>query len=78
MVFNAAKDLVYTMNGGNISSGGYRISKILNGKSKKMENIHKTEEDIQAFLKKIQVFRLVYYYYNDFIIIMKTIILILR
>jgi hypothetical protein len=35
MVFNAAKDLVYTMNGGNISSGGYRISKILNGKSKK-------------------------------------------
>jgi hypothetical protein len=35
MVFNAAKDLVYTMNGGNISSGGYRISKILNEKSKK-------------------------------------------
>lgn len=35
MVFNAAKDLVYTMNGGNISSGGYRISKIINGKSKK-------------------------------------------
>lgn len=35
MVFNAAKDLVYTMNGGNISSGGYRISNILNGKSKK-------------------------------------------
>lgn len=35
MVFNAAKDLVYTINGGNISSGGYRISKILNGKSKK-------------------------------------------
>lgn len=35
MVFNAAKDLVYSMNGGNISSGGYRISKILNGKSKK-------------------------------------------
>lgn len=35
MVFNAAKDLVYSMNGGNISSGGYRISKILNGNSKK-------------------------------------------
>lgn len=35
MVFNAAKDLVYTMNGGNISSGGYRINKIINGKSKK-------------------------------------------
>jgi hypothetical protein len=35
MVFNAAKDLVYTVNGGNISSGGYRINKILNGKSKK-------------------------------------------
>ena len=35
MVFNAAKDLVYTINGGNISSGGYRINKILNGKSKK-------------------------------------------
>ena len=35
MVFNAAKDLVYTMNGGNISSGGYRISTIINGKSKK-------------------------------------------
>ena len=33
MVFNAAKDLVYTMNGDNISSGGYRISKILNEKS---------------------------------------------
>jgi hypothetical protein len=36
MAFNAAKDLVYSMNGGNMSSGGYRISKILNnGKSKK-------------------------------------------
>jgi hypothetical protein len=36
MVFNAAKDLVYTINGGNISSGGYRINKIVNGgKSKK-------------------------------------------
>jgi len=35
MPFHAAKDLVYTINGGNISSGGYRISKILNGKSKK-------------------------------------------
>lgn len=35
MFFNAAKDLVYTINGGNISSGGYRINKILNGKSKK-------------------------------------------
>ena len=35
MVFNAAKDLVYTINGGNISSGGYRINGILNGKSKK-------------------------------------------
>ena len=35
MVFNAAKDLVYTVNGGNISSGGYRINKIINGKSKK-------------------------------------------
>jgi hypothetical protein len=35
MSFNAAKDLVYTINGGNISSGGYRINKILNGKSKK-------------------------------------------
>jgi hypothetical protein len=35
MVFNAAKDLVYTINGGSISSGGYRINKILNGKSKK-------------------------------------------
>jgi len=33
--FHAAKDLVYTINGNNISSGGYRISKILNGKSKK-------------------------------------------
>jgi hypothetical protein len=35
MFFNAATDLVYTINGGNISSGGYRINKILNGKSKK-------------------------------------------
>lgn len=35
MTFNAAKDLVYTMNRGTISSGGYRISNILNGKSKK-------------------------------------------
>jgi len=35
MTFSAAKDLVYTMNGGTISSGGYRISNILNGKSKK-------------------------------------------
>jgi hypothetical protein len=35
MPFHAAKDLVYTINGNSISSGGYRISKILNGKSKK-------------------------------------------
>lgn len=35
MVFHAAKDLVYTIDGNTISSGGYRISKILNGKSKK-------------------------------------------
>jgi hypothetical protein len=50
MVFNAAKDLVYTMNGGNISSGGYRISNILNksknGKSKngKSKNGKQTQE----------------------------------
>lgn len=43
MVFNAAKDLVYTMNGGNISSGGYRISKILYGKSKKKRK--QTQQD---------------------------------
>jgi hypothetical protein len=37
MAFHAAKDLVYTIGGDGttISSGGYRISKILNGKSKK-------------------------------------------
>ena len=35
MPFHAAKDLVYTINGNSISSGGYRISKIINGKSKK-------------------------------------------
>jgi hypothetical protein len=35
MGFNAANDLVYTINGNNISSGGYRINKILNGKLKK-------------------------------------------
>lgn len=29
MVFNAAKDLVYTLDGNNITSGGYRINKIL-------------------------------------------------
>jgi hypothetical protein len=44
MVFNAAKDLVYTMNGGNISSGGYRISKILNGKSKKGKRMQETQD----------------------------------
>ena len=32
MLFNAAKDLVYTVKGGTISSGGYRINKIVNGK----------------------------------------------
>ena len=41
--FNAAKDLVYTINGNIISSGGYRISKILNGKSKKKGNQGKQE-----------------------------------
>jgi len=35
MSFHAAKDLVYTINGNHISSGGYRINKIINGKSKK-------------------------------------------
>ena len=31
MRFNAAKDLVYTVDGNKITSGGYRINKILNG-----------------------------------------------
>jgi len=31
MLFNAAKDLVYTVDGNKITSGGYRINKILNG-----------------------------------------------
>lgn len=31
MAFNAAKDLVYTVDGNKITSGGYRINKILNG-----------------------------------------------
>ena len=44
MVFNAAKDLVYTMNGGNISSGGYRISNILNRKSKNGKQMQQTQE----------------------------------
>lgn len=35
MPFHAAKDLVYTINGGNISSGGYRISKIINNNGNK-------------------------------------------
>lgn len=38
MPFHAAKDLVYTINGGNVSSGGYRISKILNNGSKSKAN----------------------------------------
>ena len=38
MPFHAAKDLVYTINGGNISSGGYRISKILNNGNKSKGN----------------------------------------
>jgi hypothetical protein len=44
MTFHAAKDLVYTVNGNNISSGGYRISKILNGKSKKKGKQNHTQE----------------------------------
>jgi hypothetical protein len=32
MLFNAAKDLVYTVDGNKITSGGYRINKILGGK----------------------------------------------
>lgn len=39
MSFHAAKDLVYTINGNHISSGGYRINKIINGKSKKKTEI---------------------------------------
>lgn len=31
LLFNAAKDLVYTVDGNKITSGGYRINKILNG-----------------------------------------------
>jgi hypothetical protein len=42
--FNAAKDFVYESNGGYISSGGYRISKILNGKSKKKGKQVQTQE----------------------------------
>ena len=44
MAFHAAKDLVYTINGNNISSGGYRINKILNGKSKKKGKNIQTQE----------------------------------
>ena len=29
MLFNAAKDLVYTVDGNTMTSGGYRINKIL-------------------------------------------------
>ncbi len=32
MLFNAAKDLVYTVDGINVTSGGYRINKILGSK----------------------------------------------
>jgi hypothetical protein len=38
MPFHAAKDLVYTINGGNISSGGYRINKIINNGNKNKGN----------------------------------------
>ena len=38
MPFHAAKDLVYTISGGNISSGGYRISKIMNSNSSNKKN----------------------------------------
>jgi len=44
MTFHAAKDLVYTVNGNTISSGGYRISKILNGKSKKKGKQNHTQK----------------------------------
>lgn len=44
MTFHAAKDLVYTINGNTISSGGYRISKILNGKSKKKGKQNQAQE----------------------------------
>jgi len=46
MAFHAAKDLVYTINGNNISSGGYRINKILKGKSKKKEKIYKHKKEV--------------------------------
>ena len=39
MLFNAAKDLVYTVKGGTISSGGYRINKIVNKKKGKQTQL---------------------------------------
>jgi len=39
MLFNAAKDLVYTIKGGTISSGGYRINKIVNKKKGKQTQV---------------------------------------
>ena len=39
MLFNAAKDLVYTVKGGTISSGGYRINKIVNKKKGKQTQV---------------------------------------
>jgi hypothetical protein len=39
MLFNAAKDLVYTVKGGTISSGGYRINKIVNKKKGKQAQV---------------------------------------
>ena len=35
MLFNAAKDLVYTVDGNKITSGGYRINKILGSNTTK-------------------------------------------
>jgi len=39
MLFNAAKDLVYTIKGGTISSGGYRINKFVNKKKGKQTQV---------------------------------------
>lgn len=66
MVFNAAKDLVYTVDGNKITSGGYRINKILgiNTSKKGQKGGKKHSSEKQKFLMKIRAYPLDYYYYK--------------
>ena len=56
MLFNAAKDLVYTVDGNKITSGGYRINKILGTNTNKNKKGQKEQKGGKKHFEKTDFF----------------------